>query len=78
MLNEAKRVIADLEHQGPGSARDPNQISLKRCEMVVHRQTPGYLRENNTLHIIGQVMGRNEHTGKERPQNNRKHRAKPE
>lgn len=31
--------------------------------MVVHRQTPW---EHNKLHIIGQVIGRNEQTGNER------------
>lgn len=40
--------------------------------MVVHGQTPQNLTRNNKLYIIGQVTGRNEHTGKKKPQNNRK------
>lgn len=40
--------------------------------MVVHRQTPQNLTQNNKQCVIGQVTGRNEHIGKEKAQNNRK------
>lgn len=43
----------------------PIKHLYRDVKMVVHRQTSRYLGENNKLHIISQVRGRNEHRKKE-------------
>lgn len=55
---------------------NPINDPYRDLKRAVHRQVPWYLREHDELHVIGQVMGRNENTGKERSHKYRKHQNK--